>query len=123
MRDITKFYIIIGAFLVLSILLIVPTLGYNLSEPLDASAINGIITAIAILPGFISSEAAKLKSGSAKFVFILMLVLLLTVTSENYFLSEMRFGHPTKFVLLVAMINLLFNVFSASLIMWARERL
>lgn len=123
MREIRNFYVTLTIFIIGSILLIVPALGYNLQEPLDASSINGIIAAIAMLFGFVSLEAREIKHWNARFTLIMTLIIFLMITSEIYFLAVMSFGHPIKLVLLIAMTNLFFNILSSSLVMWARPRL
>lgn len=103
------------AFLLFSILgVMIPFLFYlhvNLSDPLDASTINGMIAIIAITFGFISFEAREIKPQTLRFAFLLVLIAFLILTSETYFMDVMQYGHATKLDLLVAMANLFFNAF------------
>jgi hypothetical protein len=92
-------------------------------DQIDASTINGLLTATAIVFGFASFEASEIEVLKAKYVLITTMAFFLMVTSEFYYLSVMTLGHVVKFVLLVAMANLFFNVFVTALAIWARAEL
>jgi hypothetical protein len=116
----------LALFIILPILLVVPSalvFHFSLMDQIDASTINGLLTATAIVFGFASFEASEIEVLKAKYVLITTMAFFLMVTSEFYYLSVMTLGHVVKFVLLVAMANLFFNVFVTALAIWARAEL
>jgi hypothetical protein len=122
-KNVEGFLINILEILVLSFVVILPfvfAFHINLSDPLDASMVNGVVAAIAILFGFVSFEARDIKSLLAKYVLLSTLILFLMITSWIYFMDVMRYGHATKFDFLMAMINLYFNVLSSIIVIRAR---
>jgi hypothetical protein len=100
-------------------LLILPH-NINFSSPIDSSTINGILTAIAIVFGFVSYEAREIKAPYIKFFFISVVIAFLSLTTESYFVVEMASGQANKSVLFIAMYNLVFNIYCSFVVIWAR---
>jgi hypothetical protein len=93
----------------------------NLLSPVDSSTVNGVLTAIAVVFGFVSYEAREIKELGIKFLIIIVLIIFLIVTTETYFAQVMISGQANKLVLFIAMCNLVFNMFCSLTVMWARE--
>ena len=90
-------------------------------SPIDSSTVNGVLTAIAIVFGFVSYEAREIKEPRIKIFFISALTVFLLATTESYFIVVMTSGQANKAVLFIAMCNLVFNIFCSLVVIWARE--
>jgi hypothetical protein len=87
----------------------------NLNAPIDASIVNGILTATAIVFAFVTFEAREIEPERLRFFLTGLLVGFLFWTGGIYFFQVMdpNIGHPTKLVLAVAMANFHFNILSS----------
>jgi hypothetical protein len=97
--------------------------GFNLQNTIDASTVNGLLAATAIVFAFVSFEGRDIEPFRMKYLFLSILVLFLLVTCGIYFAVVMQTGHVTKLVLLVAMCNLYFNVLSFNAVTLGKRRL
>jgi|GEM_PF-3190849 hypothetical protein len=84
----------------------------NLNAPIDASIVNGMLTATAIVFAFVTFEAREIEPYRVKFLLLMLPVIFLMTTGGYYFSQVMdpSIGHPTKLVLVVAMANFYFNI-------------
>jgi uncharacterized membrane protein YhaH (DUF805 family) len=124
MKGIRLIVLMIVLSLAISILVVViPTLavGVNLRDSIDASTVNGLITATAIVFAFVSFEAREIESFRAKFLFLMTLIVFLMFTGLTYYADVMQTGHVTKAVLLVAMTNFYFDILSFEGIMLVKQ--
>ena len=98
----------------MSILLPVSTLiqyNANLNSEIEPAIINGILTATAIVFGFVAYELREVKaSTTGKVLLALPLLFFLMLTLEFYFISAIV-GKVTVFQVVAATSNFLFNIF------------
>jgi hypothetical protein len=83
-------------------------LNINFGDSVDSTLINGLLTATAILFGFISLEAKDIKPFWVRAFYISILIVFLMVTGLFYFSAIFFDGHTTKLVALVAFGNFYF---------------
>jgi hypothetical protein len=95
----------------------------NLNAPVDASIVNGMLTATAIIFAFVTFEAREIEPFKARFIFLVVLVTFLMTTGVYYFsqVLDPNVGHPTKSMLAVATANFYFNVLSSINAMCGRK--
>jgi hypothetical protein len=113
MKPTTKLAITIGMALFFSIYSIVQASLFfkiNFEDSVDPSIINGLLTATAILFGFISLEARDIKPFPARFFYVSILIIFLMITGLVYFSEVIVTGHATKLVFVIAFSNFIFCV-------------
>jgi cation transport ATPase len=97
----------------------------NLNAPVDASIVNGMLTATAIVFAFVTFEARDIEPYRPRFFLSGLLVVFLFLTGLVYFgqVMDPSVGHPTKLVLVIAMANFYFNILSSINAMYGRKLL
>jgi hypothetical protein len=107
---------------ILVVLLTSLAAGFNWNGSIDASSVNGLITATAIVFSFVSFEAREIEPFEAKVDFLIILTSFLLLTGVFYYYDVMRTGQPTKLVLLVTMADFYFNILSVVIVLFYKAR-
>lgn len=118
-RLVTQYRIILILFIFLAFFLaiIIPSVDIrgskiDLGSEANATMVNGILTASAIVFGFVAFEIREIKAGYIeKIVLVSPMLLFLMATVRSYFDDAMLVGYATKMTMLLATSDFLFNLF------------
>jgi hypothetical protein len=85
---------------------------WNFKAEVNPTMVNGIITADAIIFGFVTLHTRRLgRTLFMEFLLTLPLLVLLAATVNNYFIDAISLGYPTVNTMIWATVTFFYNIF------------